>query len=195
MLETTEIRVRPVTRHQITCWNPSGIRTIGEYANAVLADEAARGLKALYPEAQLVDSEGEVSRPTTTKYVLVQHGVFTPECLVYHADAESLERTLAELAATHYGVEFRVFSSPSGQLPAPPDLHTSYPARHAIGDIVIRRKLGCAPAWRAKVAAVKFYPGKVRYDLEGLDGDQHAEPDADSCDVLPATDPVEIGGI
>jgi len=199
MTETTEIRVRPVTRHQITCWAPSGIRTIGEYANAVLADEAARGLKALYPEAQLVNSEGEVSRPMTTKYVLVQVGHHEVDSLVYHADAEDLVKRQAELAVQHPGIEFRVFGAPSATLPAPPNLHTAYPARHGIGDKVLRAAVPAIldnpemPEEIAQVHAVHFYPGKVRYDLTFPSG--RRMECVDSCDVKPLVAEVEIGGI
>lgn len=148
MTSKIEIRVRAVQRHLVTEWEErKGSRVIGEFESSDLADEVAAALQAKTPGATVVSSEGAVTPGIKTQFVVVDGVVY-----------------------------LRSDSLPSSAAPAVTGKqHTSYPSRYAIGETVMRKLYDgrCEASGRlipydaepARIQAVRFYPGKVCYEV------------------------------
>lgn len=185
-------------------------RVVGEFDNSQLADEVGHALQNANPGASLTTSDGAHHPGHDLQFVLVSR-TFDAAAHAFYADSvPGVEQMLRELETNDRGVEYRVFSRKVDVNPHKPaatesEVNTSlaafyreggesfegkvpvrYPSRHAIGETVMRKAIDNGTTGHAAqvaiVAAVKFIPGKVLYDLQYPSG-RAQEINVDSCDV------------
>lgn len=120
-MTTVEIRVRPVTRWNITRHESDPERggstgSVGEYDSERQANDMALALKAQEPMARVVTSDGTVHDPAKTVYVVVGYGANLGdiECPVFYAYSQAdLDRVCAKFMELYPDRIYNVYSQTS----------------------------------------------------------------------------------
>jgi hypothetical protein len=128
MTATSEFRVRPVTRFNLTHFQSegasSGVRSLGEFGSIEQAEEVGMALNCLVPGSTFQTLDGRTAGEypigllaaaierdaPPTQYVIVAVHTFQIETKAYFADnLIDAEKRKTEAELTH-GTEFRIFS-------------------------------------------------------------------------------------
>lgn len=118
-MKTVEIRVRPVTRWNITRHESDpehgagGCESLGEYDSERQANDMALAMKAQEPMARVVTSDGAVHDPEQIEYTIIGR-TFEVQAPVYYAySPEDVKKTIERATQEHPGCEFRVYEKRS----------------------------------------------------------------------------------